>query len=176
MKTNKGFTLIELLIVIAIIGILAVAFLPQLLGAPAKARDTQRLADLKKLEAFLVDHSLTAGSLPDTGCIGGPAPSSTDGDAGKLVTDSIAEFSGNIPADPDPSSLTETCAGGYAYVKYTAGLTYSAVLYANVENIGNANYNCSDAPDEATDFSGIMTEAEIDAIANNVPCHVVLIQ
>ncbi|MBU2524527.1 type II secretion system GspH family protein, partial [Patescibacteria group bacterium] len=33
---RKGFTLIELLIVITIIGILAVALLPKIVGVPAK--------------------------------------------------------------------------------------------------------------------------------------------
>ncbi|MDX9971313.1 MAG: type II secretion system protein, partial [Candidatus Gracilibacteria bacterium] len=57
-KNRKGFTLIELLIVITIIGILAVAFLPTLLGAPAKGRDTQRIADLQKLQKVMVNADL----------------------------------------------------------------------------------------------------------------------
>ncbi|KKR25748.1 MAG: hypothetical protein UT55_C0031G0009, partial [Candidatus Peregrinibacteria bacterium GW2011_GWE2_39_6] len=42
---KKSFTLIELLIVITIIGILAVALVPRIMGGAPRARDVKRKAD-----------------------------------------------------------------------------------------------------------------------------------
>lgn len=50
-KILKGFTLIELLIVIAIIGILTVAFLPNALNAPKKARDAGKIKGIQDVKA-----------------------------------------------------------------------------------------------------------------------------
>ena len=60
LKKAKGFTLIELLIVIAIIAILTVAFLPQLTGAQAKARDTARIATIRSIATAIA----TIGTPP----------------------------------------------------------------------------------------------------------------
>ncbi len=66
MKLNfkKAFTLVEMLIVIVIIGILAAAILPQLLGAQEKAEDTARKAALNKLQAAIVSYKFNQGNYP----------------------------------------------------------------------------------------------------------------
>ncbi len=134
-KSKKGFTLIELLIVITIIGILAVAFLPTLLGAPVKGRDTQVMADVQKIQKVLINYNLENGSgYPTTGVItpglatgfGAPA----DDWAGAFSSD----FGGAIPTKPDGSS--------YYYVNSPGSGKYSLAITGAVEIFENANANC----------------------------------
>lgn len=121
---KKGFTLIEILIVIAIIGILAVAFVPSILGAPAKGRDAQRIEMLSKISDFLALKYAEGGALPvtigdnwDTMCI----LESEDNDISTFIKDNIASFGGVFPSDPQPSNYaikegdTGQCQGGFVY-------------------------------------------------------------
>jgi len=63
-KSQKGFTLIELLVVIAIIGVLASVVLASLNTARSKARDAQRLSDIKQLVNAIEMYYNDNGSYP----------------------------------------------------------------------------------------------------------------
>lgn len=61
---RTGFTLIELLIVIAIIGILSTVGLVSFAGAQKKARDVERLVDMRTVEVGLILYQQTHGFFP----------------------------------------------------------------------------------------------------------------
>ena len=127
---KKGFTLIELLIVISIIGILAVALLPNILSAPATARDAGRKAALNNVLSALEQSKAATGEYPKW---------SARGTAVELADAGVASyFKGNavpvgataggaetvlgdvVYADGDPTEVVycplEANDGGYSYV------------------------------------------------------------
>lgn len=156
-KTSKGFTLIELLIVITIIGILAVALLPQVLGGPGRARDAARKADLNAivtaLEQYAVDEQ---GEYPDNfvglaGCI-----------SNLTAIDSYFQ-SGEAPTDPSGAQTfggNAACAGGYAYCKTGSNYVVAAIM----ENDNDNNSTSAAFPTCNTTADATYTPADGDEI------------
>jgi general secretion pathway protein G len=64
--TNRqtGFTIVELLIVIVVIGILAAISIVAYNGVQAKARDSQRISDLKSIVKALEAYKVNNGTYP----------------------------------------------------------------------------------------------------------------
>ncbi len=76
-KPNLGFTLIELLVVVAIIGLLSSMVLTSLNEAKAKARDAQRIQDIKQIETALELFYADYERYPST-CSSGTFPLTCD--------------------------------------------------------------------------------------------------
>lgn len=176
LQHKKGFTLVELLIVIAIIGILAVAFLPSLLNAPAKGRDAQRIATVQKIENYLVTKSLADDLPAASACID---PAGTDPSIGFSIDADIADFGGVFPVDPQADNAATgatdqvVCTGEYGYIEFDAGKQYSAAVYVAVENEENGNLNCSELP---ADNADPVAFHDVTATATDSACFVALIQ
>ncbi|MBP9770794.1 type II secretion system protein [Candidatus Gracilibacteria bacterium] len=177
MNSQKGFTLIELLIVIAIIAVLAVALLPTLLGAPAKARDTQRTTQIQKISGFLLSQSLAGKSLPaDSACVD---PAGVANTIGELVNKNVADFAGTFPKDPKADNVTTgatpVCTGLYGYVKFDSATAkkYTSAVYAAVEVLDNANIKCKDIKAAA---DPVLTPKTVTLVSGEVGCMLVPIQ
>ncbi len=141
---KKGFTLIELLVVIAIIGLLSTMAVVSLNGARAKARDAQRISDLKQMSTALEIYQTSAGdyhafqdyngvisngNLVDDVATNDPNLTSKD------EMDNIRIFSDPSGTDVCTNSTTAPCQ--YTLSKLTAD-TYSIVTYfENGTPIGN---------------------------------------
>ncbi len=88
-KRNQfGFTLIELLVVISIIGLLSTLAVISLNGAREKARDAQRLSDVKQLSTVLeIENAQNDPGTAIATCVADGAPTDTcdnPGDVGQF--------------------------------------------------------------------------------------------
>lgn len=128
---SKGFTLIELLIVITIIGILAVALLPSVLGAPARARDAARKADMNNIIAAMETYNSDKQEYPDN--------ADADGDCVDAAGLGLSGYfqGGNVPQDPQQLGAG-SCGDDYLYCKLD-GSPSSYFVAARMEIEGDAN-------------------------------------
>lgn len=103
---NKGFTLIELLIVVLIISILAGLLVAVInpAGIRAKARDSQRKADLRKIQSALELYFAESRSYPTS--------TGTGINAGSLPL--TPGYMNNIPSSPNGPSYRYRAGGAGA--------------------------------------------------------------
>ncbi|MBI2049275.1 MAG: type II secretion system protein [Parcubacteria group bacterium] len=88
LKPSGGFTLIELLIVVAIIGILSSVIFVTVSNTRPRARDVQRIAEVKQLQLALTleDVESVSGAVALTGCASSDSAVSACTGPGKLST------------------------------------------------------------------------------------------
>lgn len=108
---KKGFTLIELLIVVTIIGILAVALVPRIVGGSATSRDARRQTDVQSVVTGLEAYLSAVGDFSALGAAGGVVCSDD-------IAADLATYIGGMPSDPDATNATGAfntdCTGEYA--------------------------------------------------------------
>ena len=128
-----GFTLIEMVIVIVVIGILMGVAFQSVSGFQQNARDTRRLADLKKTQTFLELYYGKCGHYPTTGACGTPTAAAGTltwmGTTGNTLQNRLSEVvnASDVPDDP----LT---ALNYTYRHSGSGTEY--VIAADTERVG----------------------------------------
>lgn len=111
---KDGFTLIELLIVIVIIGIIATFSVIIINQARAKARDAQRLSDIKQISTALELYRADEESYPTVLTPGQSLVGPTSG-----VT-----YVAKLPTNPPPTNDGSCAVNEYAYVTPDNGRTY----------------------------------------------------
>lgn len=118
-KTKKGgFTIIELLVAIAIIGVLSAVVLQSLMYARIKARDSQRLTEIRSMKIALgAYYNEVNGNYPSLGNDGTGYPM-----AG-LATTLAPKYIGRIPIDPMGNTWNI-----YQYVRGVAGTNSYGIL------------------------------------------------
>jgi general secretion pathway protein G len=65
-RRQGGFTLIEIMVVVVILGILAAVVVPNIMGAPGKARATKAQQDIRAIESALNYYKLDNFYYPST--------------------------------------------------------------------------------------------------------------
>lgn len=141
---NRAFTLIELLVVIAIIGLLATIVSVSVNNARKKARDAQRVADLKQMAMALELYYDNNNAYPS---YGGARWLCGLGDAvtfcGNTTADGYitASYISKIPRDPIRSGNL----GCRDYIYQTLNSGQGFRIWAQLENepAGTAGYNCT---------------------------------
>ncbi len=148
-RNRKGFTLIEVLIVVLIIAILSGVALNLLNsgGYRQKARDSQRIADLRKLqtalELYFQDNRIypSSASWSNASAIAGLSPNY----ASSLPTDPSG---GSVPGTPNPcSDYTGTT---YYYGYRTTNPATRYVLTARTETNSSSASACNSLSNWAT--------------------------
>ncbi len=143
--SNSGFTLIELLVVVLVIGALSgiVVSMINSAGLRSKARDSQRIADLKKLQTALELYFADNRQYPPSGWI-----AITDSD--DVSTALSPTYINDVPTDPlldGPVSNPCSTPDDYRYNYKTTGAADGSeyILTAMMEvTSSNDNNQCSD--------------------------------
>jgi general secretion pathway protein G len=160
-QLKKGFTLIELLIVVAIIGILAVALVPTITDAPARARDAARKAAVNSILSSLESYNIDNGRYPSGNfCIDGDITDSDAANEGDFVSNYLNDNPAKQSAPANAGICNDT---DNAYVRYEGdGTSYQ--VFMELENSGNYSVNYNAAAGNTLEDSGTAGNTEVFAV------------
>lgn len=122
---SRGFTIVELLIVIVVIGILAAISMVSYTGVQNRARDAQRLSDMRTittaLERYKIDHGEYPIAVGQTGYYGWEVSHEPKADGKKFLDELIVK--GYLDKEiVDPINKSGNYYRYYRYDLYHAGL------------------------------------------------------
>ena len=131
---KKAFTLIELLVVVSIIGVLAVALVPTIGSAPAKARDAARKTKIGEVIKAVEMYNIDEGKYPvaqaenEAKCVL----------TGPVVHADFAAYLSSFELAGEPTGAS--CTDGIMYTPTADGYT----VYVYVENESSGTH-CGEA-------------------------------
>jgi prepilin-type N-terminal cleavage/methylation domain-containing protein len=148
-KFNVGFTMIELLIVIAVLGVLAIAVLATInpIEQINRGRDTGSRSDSEQLLSAIDRYNATASKGlwpwqtiqdPDTETVAWGPVVEVEDDAGCSVLDKLAQ--GETDPDCDPETSADEIKA--AFVTRLSGANYNSLYLEYVSDPGNSVYVC----------------------------------
>lgn len=133
-KFTSGFTIVELLIVIVVIAILAAISVVAYTGVQARARDSQRVQDIKAITTALEMYYLDNGGYPGGSCTAGEGcainsgwSNTNDGSWANLESVLVPDYISALPSDPSPTVGSSPIGGntyGYAYFATRSNSNY----------------------------------------------------
>ena len=138
-KRSGGFTIVELLIVIIVIAILTTITIVAYNGMSARARDTQRVADIAMIKKALMAYQIDNGDFAVANCGNGNGDGALESDydgAGPKLSIMQCLINGKYlnKAIRDPSGDTDCSGTGcHAYWKYGNCGNGNTHLFANLE-------------------------------------------
>ncbi len=124
---SRGFTLVELLIVVVIIAILAAITVVSYQGMQARARDAQRVQDVKTiaqaLEMYYIDNGQYPPGLGST-AINNQWSTTADTSWPNLRNYLVPKYISALPTDPTSTPGANVEVSGFDYAYYRNNLSY----------------------------------------------------
>ncbi|MET0979771.1 MAG: prepilin-type N-terminal cleavage/methylation domain-containing protein [Candidatus Saccharimonadales bacterium] len=130
-QTSTGFTIVELLIVIVVIGILAAITIVAYNGVQGRARDTQRIADLKGIAKALEVYKINNGAYPTPVSTPNASSWEVSTNGSNVATNFLSALVSTngvskVPVDPTNTGVTlnpsfNSATYEYFYYVYAAG-------------------------------------------------------
>lgn len=130
-QKQKGFTIVELLIVIVVIAILAAISIVAYNGIQERARDSQRVQDVKTIAKALEIYYLDNNTFPSSACTLGTGckinsswSTTSDGSWSHLESQLVPKYLSSLPKDPLASTSTNSSIHSgfnYDYVRLVGG-------------------------------------------------------